>query len=127
MFRQCRAMRITLTVTAGPHEGREFSFAGHDTFIVGRSKRAHFRLAKKDRYFSRFHFLVEVNPPRCRLLDMGSRNGTRVNGTKVNSADLNDGDEVRAGKTTLRVAFQPGAAESPGAAPEPVASVVREQ
>src|SRR5205814_1356517 len=28
------AMQITLTVTAGPHQGRVFTFAGHDTFMV---------------------------------------------------------------------------------------------
>ena len=60
-------MRITFTVTAGPHKGRVFQFTGHDTFIVGRSKQAHFRLPAKDRFFSRVHFLVEVNPPHCRI------------------------------------------------------------
>src|SRR3954454_9298863 len=76
-------MRVTLPVIGGPHAGQVFSFAGHDTFLVGRSKRAHFRLPAKDRYFSRVHFLVEVNPPQCRLMDMGSRNGTYVNGRRV--------------------------------------------
>ena len=61
-------MRITLTVTDGPHKGQSYSFSGHDTFLVGRSKRAHFRLPQKDRYFSRIHFLVEVNPPHCRIM-----------------------------------------------------------
>ena len=98
-------LRIQLSVTSGPHQGRIFTLAGHDTFIVGRSKRAHFRLAAKDKYFSRFHFVVEVNPPQCRLLDMNSRNGTFVNGKRVTAADLNDGDEIKAGHTTLRVAF----------------------
>jgi serine/threonine-protein kinase len=97
-------MRITLTVTEGPHSGQVYSFEGHDTFLVGRSKRAHFRLPSKDRYFSRIHFLIEVNPPQCRLTDMGSRNGTHVNGTRVERAALKDGDEIRAGKTVLRVA-----------------------
>src|SRR5437899_3669615 len=96
-------MRVTLTVIGGPHEGQTFSFSGHDTFLVGRSKRAHFRLPAKDRYFSRFHFLVEVNPPYCRLMDLGSRNGTYVNGEKVASADLKNGDEIKAGHTLLRV------------------------
>jgi serine/threonine-protein kinase len=96
-------MRITLTVTAGPHEGRVFTFDRHDTFIVGRSQRAHFRLRTRDRYFSRIHFLVEVNPPQCRLLDLGSRNGTYVNGAKVKATDLWDGDVIKAGKTLLRV------------------------
>src|SRR5436190_11482398 len=105
-------MRITLTVTDGPHTGQVFTFSGHDTFLVGRSRRAHFRLPQKDKYFSRVHFLIEVNPPRCRIMDMGSRNGTHVNGQKVEMADLNDGDQIRAGHTVLRVQFE-ATAEQP--------------
>ncbi len=97
-------MQITLTVTAGPHQGQKFSFAEHDTFIVGRSSRARFQLKDKDKYFSRFHFMVEINPPHCRLMDMGSRNGTYVNGQKVATTDLKHGDEIKAGHTFLRVA-----------------------
>jgi pSer/pThr/pTyr-binding forkhead associated (FHA) protein len=99
-------MRITLTVTAGPHKGQVFTFAGHDTFIVGRSKRAHFRLPVKDRYFSRVHFMVEVNPPHCRLMDLRSRNGSYVNGEQVTTADLKHGDEIKAGKTILSVSVE---------------------
>ena len=98
-------MRITLTVTDGPHKGREFSFEEHQNFIVGRSKKAQFRLPKDDAYFSRNHFLVEVNPPLCRLLDMGSRNGTYVNSLKVTSAELKDGDVIRGGQTVLTVSI----------------------
>src|SRR5947207_2795887 len=96
-------MRIVLTVTAGPHKGLEFSFDRHDTFLVGRSMHAHFQLPAKDKYFSRIHFMMEVNPPECRLIDMGSHNGTYVNGEKVLTADLKDGDQIRAGHTVLRV------------------------
>jgi serine/threonine-protein kinase len=116
-------MRITLTVTAGPHKGRVFTFDRHDTFIVGRSQRAHFRLRAKDRYFSRTHFLVEVNPPQCRLLDLGSRNGTYVNGQKVKATDLWDGDLIRAGKTLLRVGVvsEPAPDDARGSShPQPV-------
>src|SRR5204862_5119825 len=80
-----------------------FTFSGHDTFLVGRSRRAHFRLPQKDKYFSRVHFLIEINPPRLRIMDMGSRNGTHVNGQKVDMTDLKDGDQIRAGHTVLRV------------------------
>jgi serine/threonine-protein kinase len=110
-------MRITLTVTGGPHEGQVFTFDGHDTFIVGRSKRAHFQLPSKDKYFSRVHFLVEVNPPQCRLLDLGSRNGTFVNGERVSATDLRHGDRIKAGHTDLQVAVvgEPQPAEAPAA------------
>ncbi|MCC6418517.1 MAG: FHA domain-containing protein [Gemmataceae bacterium] len=96
-------MRVTLTVIADPHEGQVFTFAGHDRFLVGRSRKAHFQLPAKDRYFSRVHFLVEVNPPHCRLLDLNSHNGTYVNGRKTDAIDLQDGDTIRAGRTTSGV------------------------
>src|SRR5262249_2441080 len=99
-------MEITLTAIAGPHRGQSFQFTGHDTFLVGRSIRAHFQLPRKDRYFSRFHFLVELNPPQCRLIDMNSRNGVYVNGKRVTIADIGDGDQIKAGRTTLLVAIK---------------------
>jgi eukaryotic-like serine/threonine-protein kinase len=98
-------MRVLIAVIAGPHVGQVFTFSGHDTFVVGRSKRAHFRLPDKDEYFSRIHFLVEVNPPHCRLTDMKSTNGTYVNGKKVVTTDLADGDRIEAGQTVLQVSF----------------------
>ena len=102
-------MPLTLTVTAGPHAGRVFTFDRHDTFLVGRSAEAHFSLPD-DPYFSRMHFLVEVNPPLCRLTDLNSHNGTLVNGQKLQAADLHNGDEIRGGHTILRVSAPPAAA-----------------
>ncbi len=114
-------MRITLTVSEGPHQGQVFAFDGHDTFLVGRSKRAHFRLPSKDRFFSRIHFLVEVNPPHCRLMDMSSSNGTYVNGERVERIDLHDGDVIRAGQTVLQVAVTADAGRPPTPVPSPSA------
>src|SRR6516225_3117478 len=50
-------MHVVLTVTDGPHVGQTFTLKEHDTFIVGRSPRAHLRLAparknNKDLYVS---------------------------------------------------------------------------
>jgi eukaryotic-like serine/threonine-protein kinase len=96
-------MRVTLTVTAGPNQGQVFLFEQHDLFIVGRAPEAHFCLAE-DPYFSRLHFMVEVNPPLCRIVDLRSRNGTSVNGRKLQQPyDLQNGDEIEGGKTRLRV------------------------
>jgi serine/threonine-protein kinase len=100
-------VNVRLVVTAGPHAGTEFAFDRHDTFLVGRSKDAHLRLPGDDPYFSRRHFLVEVNPPRVRLLDLDSRNGVFVNGARTDAAELADGDEVKAGHTVFRVHVPP--------------------
>ncbi len=99
-------MSVQLKVIGGPHLGKEYQFREHDSFIVGRGQQAHFRLAHDDRYFSRIHFLLEVNPPLCRLMDLGSRNGTKVNGQRVTTADLKDGDVISAGKTLIQVAIR---------------------
>jgi eukaryotic-like serine/threonine-protein kinase len=108
-------MRIVLTVIHGPHRGRTFVFDEHDNFIVGRAKFARFQLSMKDGYISRVHFLVEVNPPRCRLTDMGSTNGTRVNRKKVREVDLRDGDRIGVGRgTVIRVSLED--ADAPGGA-----------
>lgn len=98
-------MPISVEVIEGPHEGRRFEFSGRENFIVGRASVAHFRLTRDDRHISRVHFLIEMNPPQCRLIDMGSRNGTYVNGKRVRAAILKHGDLVRAGKTTMRLAL----------------------
>jgi serine/threonine-protein kinase len=106
-------LRISLEVIEGPHQGRVFHFTGHDTFIVGRSRRAHFYLEKEDKRLSRVHFLVEVNPPCCRLMDMNSHNGTFVNQKRVTAVDLKDGDLIRGGLTVFRVLMKADAGATP--------------
>ena len=101
-------MQVLLKVTHGPHRGKAFSFDSHDTFIVGRGKNAHFQLPKLDTYFSRNHFMLEVNPPHCLLVDMASRNGTYVNAKRVEQAVLKNGDLIQGGKTAIRVTIDAG-------------------
>ena len=107
-------MRVTLTVVAGPYSGQQFTFDQTDRFLVGRSRRAHFRLKKegdKDLSVSRRHLLIEVNPPLCRLYDM-SRHGTYVNGQRVTTCDLTHRSYIRIGRNLLRVTIEETSAES---------------
>lgn len=97
--------QVLLEVIIGPHKGRKFSFARHDNFLVGRARYAHFRLPLKDPFFSRAHFMVEVNPPNCQLVDLCSLNGTKVNGQLVDSAVLSHGDLVQGGDTVMMVSL----------------------
>jgi pSer/pThr/pTyr-binding forkhead associated (FHA) protein len=95
-------MQVNLKVTAGPYKGRIFSFTQHDTFLIGRNPDAHLCLPD-DRYFSRNHCLLEMNPPHSHLRDLGSTNGTFLNGRRVHEAYLNNGDRIQCGETILIV------------------------
>jgi pSer/pThr/pTyr-binding forkhead associated (FHA) protein len=95
-------MQVNLKVTAGPYKGRIFSFTQHDSFLIGRSPDAHLYLPE-DRYFSRHHCLLEMNPPHSYLRDLGSTNGTFLNGHRVQDAALNNGDRIQCGETILVV------------------------
>jgi hypothetical protein len=115
--------KVSLVVTAGPIRGQRFDFEEHDTFLFGRAPDCHARLAAQDAAASRHHFLLEVNPPRARLRDLGSLNGTHVNAVRHGGrrpdespeeaqrrggaeVELRDGDEIRVGETHLRVSIE---------------------
>jgi eukaryotic-like serine/threonine-protein kinase len=50
---------LTLTVTAGPMEGKTFTFNEHDALLCGRRADCHVCLPD-DKRTSRHHFLLEV-------------------------------------------------------------------
>jgi serine/threonine-protein kinase len=91
-----------LDVLQGPRKGRSFVFDRHDTFIVGRSRFVHCPMPE-DSALSRDHFLIEINPPRCEIRDLGSTNGTFVNDRRVERLRLNSGDRIAAGQSVFRV------------------------
>jgi serine/threonine-protein kinase len=93
-------MKVILRVSAGPHQGKEFVFDRHDTFVVGRSSQVQFPVPD-DGFLSRNHFLIEFNPPACFMRDLGSTNGTKVNGLRVESTRLRDGDVISAGESSF--------------------------
>ena len=95
-------MQVNLKVLAGPYKDRVFAFTQHDTFLIGRTNDAHLCLPD-DRFFSRNHCLLEIDPPRCFLRDLGSTNGTFVNGQRVREAFLNHGDQIQGGESVLLV------------------------
>jgi hypothetical protein len=114
---------IRLKIEHGPQSGRIFELSGHQTFIVGRAQSAHFCLPEDDPYVSRHHFLIEANPPLCRLSDLNSRNGTKVNGQPATSIDLRSGDRIEAGITVFRVEVGDSGHPAPAAGLEPAESL----
>jgi serine/threonine protein kinase len=106
-LRQRQTVRVALEVASGPHQGKHFEFDRYDTFLVGRGSWSHLCL-QDDLHFSRHHFRIEIRPPDCYLVDLGSRNGTFVNGNRVNATFLRDGDVISGGKTEIRVSVTTG-------------------
>jgi serine/threonine-protein kinase len=106
-------VKLVLEVAEGPDRGRRFEFSEPDCFLVGRDAPgscAHYRLGPEDVYVSRNHFLLEIRPPRCHVRDNQSKNGTwlrRAGGEwrRIEAEEVRDGDEIRVGKTVLRLSF----------------------
>lgn len=92
---------VILDVIEGPHEGLKFEFREHASLLAGRAREAHLCL-DGDPHFSRYHFRIEVKPPRGMLFDLDSRNGTFVNGKRVAEVLLQPGDIISGGKTKIR-------------------------
>lgn len=107
-------MRVILDVIQGPRKGRSYVFDGHDTFIVGRSRFVHCSMPE-DSALSRDHFLIEINPPRCELRDLGSTNGTFVNEKPVERDRLESGDRISAGQSIFVVRVEGGSGSSDNA------------
>ena len=109
--------RMSLIVEEGPLQGGRFHFETHDVFVFGRDEDCHGRIPD-DGYISRHHFGVDIDPPNAYLRDLGSRNGTWVNGRRVGGkragatpsmsleVRLAAGDEIRAGRTRMRLAVE---------------------
>lgn len=128
------AARVKLTIVEGPMKGKEFLFEEHDTFLFGRSSDCHASLPK-DKCVSRFHFLLEANPPELRIRDLGSLNGTYVNEHRCGArdpgespeegrrycfpqVDLRSGDRIQVGQTVIHVVLEGSMFEANQGGPE---------
>ena len=87
--------------------GQRFVFEEHDVFVFGRAQGCHVCLPH-DPKVSRHHFLMEVNPPRAVLRDLGSLNGTYVNAVKQGSRDPGETPEQGAVRCYPEIALQDG-------------------
>ncbi len=116
---------VTLTITQGKSPGRQYTFDSRTTSIIGRSKDCNPQLPDDEdhRTISRYHCLLDINPPDIRVRDFGSRNGTYVNGKKIGQRqpnqtpeeaaklqfpeyDLRDGDEIKLCNTVFVVGIE---------------------
>jgi diguanylate cyclase (GGDEF)-like protein len=91
----------TLTVVAGPGLGRHVAL-GDRTIHIGRLPAC--ELVIESSSVSRRHARIELRMAGHCIVDLGSKNGTRVNGATVRESPLADGDVVKLGKAVLKYA-----------------------
>lgn len=119
---------IVLEVIEGPLKGLKYRYDKRDTALIGRGLECSPRLPDDydHRTISRSHCIIDIDPPKARVRDFGSLNGTFVNGVKIGQRmergadgsvsltdfaerDLVDGDEIRLGATIFKIALETGA------------------
>ena len=88
----------------GSHAGT--SFAAEEGAILGRDSNCELRL--KDNSISRRHARLIFLEGDWQLVDMGSRNGLRIDGKKVEKILLNGGEQIKIGKLSLRFHLDSG-------------------
>jgi len=93
-------MELELTATVNG-ESRRWPLAG-ERLGIGRSSHNAIHIA--DATVSKDHAELSLRDGRWHVLDLGSRNGTRVNGSDVTeAAALSSGDSLEVGQVLLRV------------------------
>jgi eukaryotic-like serine/threonine-protein kinase len=76
---------VKLVAIDGALKGKYVSFDDRTTCLIGRSADCQLTLPNDEAHqkISRFHCLLDINPPLVRVRDFGSLNGTYVNDRKI--------------------------------------------
>ena len=88
-----------LHIQSGQLEGKVFEML-EERVTVGRALDNTIRM--EDGTVSHHHAVFVIDTEGCKLRDLNSTNGTRVNGMRVTETMLNNGDQVRMGSVEMR-------------------------
>ena len=98
-------MRVTIQVQNGPSQGRRYALNAGQMLTFGRNDNADIAFPDDDQMSSR-HFQLRVDRVACRLTDLGTTNGTRVNDESVERCVLRHDDVIGAGNTTFQIRLE---------------------
>lgn len=89
--------KVTLQVVQGNVSPKLFTFEERSTCVIGRALDCNIKLPDDQAHstISRYHCLLDINPPDICIRDFGSLNGTYVNGEKIGQRDI-DADRDKA-------------------------------
>ncbi len=113
---------IQITINRGGKAGKQYIFKDRTVCVIGRAPDCNILLPDDDQHstISRYHCLLDINPPEICIRDFGSLNGTFVNHNKIGQRDssenifkaqgliypeynLQNGDKIQLGDTELEV------------------------
>jgi pSer/pThr/pTyr-binding forkhead associated (FHA) protein len=113
---------VTLRIKSGKLAGKTYAFREPQRCLIGRGSDCEIRLPSEAEFLtvSRYHCLLDIDPPAIRVRDSGSRNGTYINGMQIGRPaswqlspetlsrpcfdyDLTPGDELRVGETVFEI------------------------
>ncbi len=115
---------ITLTITTGKLTGKQYLFDTRTTCLIGRNDDCYLSIpCDIDRRISRYHCLLDINPPDIKIKDLGSLNGTYINNQKIGGRqsgqspeearnlnfpeyDLQNGDQITIGDIVFSVSIK---------------------
>jgi eukaryotic-like serine/threonine-protein kinase len=119
------ANKIILTIASNSHEVHKLTFEERTTCIIGRAQDCTLQLPNDEAHntISRYHCLVDINPPAIRIRDLGSKNGTYVNeqligqrhptqtpeeGAQMNFSehDLQERDKIGLGNVVIQIEIE---------------------
>ncbi|NEO54300.1 MAG: protein kinase [Okeania sp. SIO3B5] len=117
--------KVKLTIIQGSTIGKEYIFEERTTCIIGRHRDCKPRLPSDEQHrtISRYHCLLDINPPDIKVRDFASKNGTYVNGKKIGQRqsehlsetttknnfpeyELKSGDQIQLGNTIFQVSLE---------------------
>lgn len=111
------AGKIILNVIEGAYTGTRYRFDSRMLCFIGRAPNCNIQLqGEAAEGISRCHCLLDIQPPRAMIRDLGSKNGTFLNEHEIGNAkmaegkelpfyELSDNDTIRIGFNVFRVSL----------------------
>jgi pSer/pThr/pTyr-binding forkhead associated (FHA) protein len=98
---------IYLKAIEGPMKDEHFVIKCDQSFLIGRSKNANLCMSE-DSYVSRSHAKILLHNGEMFIEDLASKNGTYLNNQLLKGKkDMKIGDEIKIGKSLLKVLMRP--------------------
>lgn len=99
-------VKVKLSIIKGGLNGTEYSYSEKEALILGRQSDCSIVLPENT--VSRYHCMIEVNPPNVTVRDFGSLNGTFLNDEKIGQRDKEKSAEEARNEMYNEFPLKPG-------------------